>query len=120
MAEFDLQGTVGLVFLGFLFYIWCKYRKPGDGSSYNGNNNDAVDITLPEGKWDMYVNGEKAGTEILNTVEGTVNVPAISAVVLVEAGAGNIPVVAIVAILAVIAIVAGGIVVVTKKKAKEA
>lgn len=87
---------------------------------YNGNNNDAVDITLPEGKWDVYVNGEKAGTEVLETVEGAVNVPAISAVVLVEAGAGNIPVVAIVAILAVIAIVAGGIVVVTKKKEKEA
>jgi len=37
MAEFDLQGTVGLIFLGFLFYIWCKYRKPEN--SYESNCN---------------------------------------------------------------------------------
>lgn len=42
MAEFDLQGIIGLGFIGFMFYIWCKYRKPGDGSSYSGNNDTYV------------------------------------------------------------------------------
>ena len=47
-------------------------------------NNEAKEITLPEGKWHVCINGEKAGTESLEKVSGTVNVDAISALVLVQ------------------------------------
>ena len=85
---------------------------------YNGNE-EAVDLTIPEGKWHVYINGEKAGTEVLDTVEGTVNVAGISAVVLVQEGANVALIVGI--IIAAVAILAGvGIFVSTKKKAKKA
>lgn len=51
---------------------------------FNANNAD-VKITLPEGAWDVCINGETAGTEILETVtEGKVTVPPISAMVFVK------------------------------------
>ena len=31
-------------------------------------NNQIEEIPLPEGAWDVYVNGEKAGTEVLATI----------------------------------------------------
>ena len=81
---------------------------------YNGNE-EAVDITIPEGKWNVYINGEKAGTDVIETVEGTVNVAGISAVVLVQEGANVALIVGI--IIAAVAILAGvGIFVGTKKK----
>ena len=81
---------------------------------YNGNE-EAVDITLPEGKWNVYINGEKAGTEVLDTVEGTVSVAGISAVVLVQEGANVAFIVGI--IVGFVAVLAGfGIFVGTKKK----
>lgn len=48
---------------------------------FNPNGED-VTVTLPEGKWDILVNGDKAGTESLGQVEGSVNVERISAMVL--------------------------------------
>ena len=40
-------------------------------------------IELPEGKWNMYINGEKAGTEVIQTIKnGKVTVDVISAMVL--------------------------------------
>ncbi|MBR5294524.1 MAG: leucine-rich repeat protein, partial [Oscillospiraceae bacterium] len=44
-----------------------------------------VTVTLPEGKWNVYVNATTAGTEIIETVEGTVTVSATSAMILVKA-----------------------------------
>ena len=44
-----------------------------------------VTVTLPEGKWNVYVNDTTAGTEIIETVEGTVTVAATSAMILVKA-----------------------------------
>ena len=44
----------------------------------------ASTITLPKGEWDIYVQGSKAGTEVLGTAEGTVTVDAISSVMLVK------------------------------------
>ena len=86
--------------------------------AYNGNE-EAVDITLPEGKWNVYINGEKAGTEVLDTVEGTVNVAGISAVVLVQEGTNVALIVGIV--IAAVAILAGVYLFAnTKKKAKKA
>lgn len=46
-------------------------------------NNEAKEITLPEGKWHVCINGEKAGVESLEKVSGKATVDAISALVLV-------------------------------------
>lgn len=43
-------------------------------------------VTLPEGEWNVYVDKDTAGTEILATVSGTVEVEATSAMILVKAG----------------------------------
>ena len=45
-------------------------------------NDTATEIELPKGKWNVYINGEKAGTEVLDTVKGKVTVAPISAMVL--------------------------------------
>lgn len=50
-------------------------------------NEETTDITLPEGDWNVYVNAQDAGTEILETVTGTVTVDAISAMVLAQESA---------------------------------
>ena len=44
-------------------------------------------VTLPEGEWSVYINGDKSGTEILDTVSGTATAEPISALVLVKAPA---------------------------------
>ena len=45
---------------------------------------EAVKLDLPEGKWSVVANGEKAGTAVLATAEGNVEVAPISAMVLVK------------------------------------
>ncbi|MBR3770323.1 MAG: type I pullulanase [Lachnospiraceae bacterium] len=50
-------------------------------------NTESTDITLPEGDWDVYINAESAGTNVLATVNGTVTIDAISAMVLVQGDA---------------------------------
>lgn len=50
---------------------------------FNGNNK-AVEVSLPDGIWDVYVNAEKAGTKSLGTAEGSVTVEGISALVLAQ------------------------------------
>ena len=52
-------------------------------------NAAASNVTLPEGNWDVYVNGEKAGTEVIESVSGTVSVPGVSAMVLVKGGVAD-------------------------------
>ena len=48
---------------------------------------DAQQITLPEGTWNVCVDGEHAGTETLDTItDGSVTVAPISAMALVKAG----------------------------------
>jgi len=46
--------------------------------------NGAATVELPEGEWDVCVNAQKAGTAVLDTVSGSVSVPGISAMVLVQ------------------------------------
>ena len=46
---------------------------------------ETTTVTLPEGKWDVHIDGVKAGTTVLRTVESSVTVDAISAMVLVKA-----------------------------------
>ena len=57
-----------------------------DGSlfSFFNANDEAVQMQLPEGKWNVLVNGKKAGTQVLETVSGSVCVAPISAMVLVK------------------------------------
>lgn len=45
-------------------------------------NDTEITMNLPEGTWDIFVNGEKAGTESLGQVAGSVEVAGISAMVL--------------------------------------
>ena len=50
---------------------------------FNGNDKD-VKVVLPEGNWSVVVNGEKAGTEAIDTIEGNeITVKAKSSYVLV-------------------------------------
>lgn len=49
-------------------------------------NEESKTITLPEGNWNVCINGETAGAETIETVSGTVDVDAISAMVLVQGG----------------------------------
>ena len=49
-------------------------------------NAEATTVTLPEGTWDIRINGEDAGDASLGSVEGTVEVAPISAMVLVCGG----------------------------------
>ena len=50
---------------------------------FNGNNASTT-VTLPEGEWNICINGQDAGTASLATASGTVTVDAISAMVLVK------------------------------------
>lgn len=84
-------------------------------------NTQSTDITLPEGEWNIYINGENAGTEVLGTVSGTVTVDAISAMVLVQesgvaasAAAGSSPA-ATIALLAMGLLLAGAYFIAQKK-----
>ncbi|MBP5185156.1 MAG: type I pullulanase [Lachnospiraceae bacterium] len=70
-------------------------------------NKETVETELPEGRWNICVNGEKAGTETIKTVSGKVKVAGISAMVLVQGNGssqGSFPVIPVVA--------AGGVLVV--------
>jgi pullulanase len=45
---------------------------------------EAVEVALPEGNWNVYVDAEDAGTTALRSVEGNVSVAPISAMVLIR------------------------------------
>jgi pullulanase len=46
------------------------------------SNKQSVGINLPDGKWDIYVNENKAGTAILGTLQGIATVRGISSLIL--------------------------------------
>ena len=81
---------------------------------FNPNAEEAK-VALPEGNWNIYINGEDAGTEKLGSASGEVTVGAISAMVLVQEPTGFNPAIIIVAVLAIGAVVA--VVALKKKKA---
>ena len=57
---------------------------------FNANTEETT-VTLPEGEWNVYIDGEKAGTEVLSTItDGTVSVAPLSAMVLAREGAGAV------------------------------
>ena len=45
---------------------------------------ESITMELPAGNWDVYVSGQTAGTEVLETISGTANIEALSALVLVQ------------------------------------
>ena len=50
---------------------------------FNANETE-TEITLPEGKWNVYIDDKNAGTEVLRSAKGTVKVAPISALVLCQ------------------------------------
>jgi len=85
---------------------------------------EAQTIELPEGKWNVYVNGDQAGTKVLKTVSKTVQVEGISAMVLVQeqgvsAGLSKGAVTGIcVGLAGLLAVLGAGIALIAKKKKK--
>ena len=73
VIAFDIQGGMNGESAEEIFVIF--------------NSNEAVTtVTLPDGTWNVCINAEKAGTEVLDTVTGgSVTVEPISAMVLVKA-----------------------------------
>ena len=66
---------------------------------YNANKENTT-VKIPKGTWKVYVKGDKAGTEVLQTVKGdSVTVEGISAMVLVKDGMNVSKIVSIVAIV---------------------
>ena len=67
-----------------------EMKAGANGDSANGMyfifnaNREEKTVDLPEGNWDVYINGEKAGTEVLETISGAALVEPISALVLVK------------------------------------
>lgn len=105
---------------------------------FNANPAETT-VTLPEGNWNVCINGETAGTETIETINGTAVVAPISAMVLVQdaemevepstqpstdsteeanAEAGQPAVWPIAAVVAVIVGAVAGVVVYKKKKNK--
>ena len=53
---------------------------------FNANETE-TSVTLPDGTWNVYINAEKAGTEILDTVTGgSLTVEPVSAMILIKTG----------------------------------
>ena len=79
VLAFDIKGGVNGETAEELFII------------FNANE-ESASVALPEGKWNVYVNGEKAGTQALATVSGgSAEVAPISAMVLVKEDAPVAP-----------------------------
>jgi len=85
---------------------------------------ESTTVTLPEGKWDVYVADTKAGTEVLGPEEGEVSVAPISAMVLIQGGttapeaaaADSQGISPVIPIAAVVAIATAAFVVLRRKK----
>lgn len=74
VIAFDIQGGINGESAEELFII------------FNANET-ATTVTLPAGTWNVYINGEKAGTEVLDTVtSGSATVEPISAMILIKDG----------------------------------
>ena len=56
-------------------------------------------VQLPEGKWHVYIRGSKAGTKVLATVEGSISIAPVSALVIARDKAPERPPVDVVAAL---------------------
>ena len=82
-------------------------------------NSEVVDVTIPDGDWNVYINGEKAGTKVLDKVSGgKASVEPISALVLVRKSGLSAGIVAgiVIASIVALALVAAGFIFAGKKK----
>ena len=66
------------------------YALAGSGSptivmAFNSSESDAAKVTLPSGDWVVVADKDFAGLTALDTVKGTISVPACSAMILVDA-----------------------------------
>ena len=85
---------------------------------FNANETE-TEITLPEGKWDVYINGEKAGTEVIETVSGKVTVAPISAMVLCQGGsAAGVSGGVIAGVVGAVAVLGAAVAIALKKRKK--
>lgn len=55
---------------------------------YNPSN-EKINVDLPDGEWGIYVQGDKAGNELLGTATGSVSVDAVSCTILVKGNKAN-------------------------------
>ena len=78
----------------------------------------AVTVDLPDGKWTVYVDGEKAGTTALYNAQGKLKVAPISAMILVQDGVTVTNLLPIVIIAVAVLAAAAAVVLVLKKKKK--
>ncbi len=85
-ADHDFVNEFG----GILEYSISGYENEDDIVVIYNPNTKAADVKIPDGAWNVYVQGDKAGTEVLDTVSGTAKVDAISATVLVKGQATDI------------------------------
>lgn len=108
VVAFDIQGGVNGETADELFVI------------FNANT-ESTTVTLPEGKWNVYINGEKAGTEVLEKItNGEVTVDAVSAMVLVRESGFSAQKAGIIAgIIAAVIVVAGICVAAVSRKRKK-
>ena len=66
-----------------------QYAPKANGETNEGmfvvfnNRNQEATVDLPEGKWTIYIQGDKAGTTALGTAEGSITIAPISTTVLV-------------------------------------
>lgn len=78
------KGVVGYTIKGNLGVNAGSNEKAHDIFVVYNPLAESINVTLPEGNWSVLANGEKAGTEVLATANGTVDISAISAMVLVK------------------------------------
>lgn len=85
-----VDGANTLKVGGVLEYSITGYEGDDDiVVIYNPNNKD-LNVNIPDGAWNVYVQGDKAGTDVLSTVAGSVKVNAVSATILVKGSQKNI------------------------------
>ena len=64
-----------------------KANEAGDDRDllviYNANRDD-VSFDLPDGEWEIFVNADKAGTDVLDTASGKVKVAGIAMIAAVK------------------------------------
>ena len=78
-------------------------------------NPDAAKVALPEGNWNIYINGEDAGTTKLGSASGEVTVDGITAMVLVQEP-GTSPMTLLIAAIIGVVIGVGAFLVIKKRK----
>ena len=113
---------------GLEFGITGFHIAPGSNGEENefvvifNPKTSAITVDLPRGEWEIYISGQTAGTEVLGTAKGGVEVEPISAMVLVRQPSAleSIPMGVLIAVAAVAgaAIVSAVVVIVIKKRKK--